>query len=251
MDFPNNPSPAVASAVRLSADVNNTGWARGGDDAPTVDDLRLQIPTARAAQARIVSKPDLLARVYGLPANFGRVYRVATHSNPTNPNSSLVYVLAKSADGTLTVAPDLLKKSLATYLNEFRMVGEGIDILDGQIINLKLNYQITCDTTTNRQSVLQNCQAKLATFFSQKNFYMDQPIAVDDVRNLIFNTPGVIGVRALEFQNITGTVSGREYSGSRFDVNSNTVNGSFIVPPPGGIFEVKYKFFDIVGRTSA
>jgi hypothetical protein len=71
------------------------------------------------------------------------------------------------------------------------------------------------------------------------------------VRNLIFNTPGVIGVRALEFQNITGTVSGREYSGSRFDVNSNTVNGSFIVPPPGGIFEVKYKFFDIVGRTSA
>lgn len=251
MDFPNNPSPAVASAVRLSADVNNTGWARGGDDAPTVDDLKLQVPSARAAQSRIVSKPDLVARTYRLPSNFGRVYRVAAHSNPTNPNSSLVYVLSKNADGTLTISPDLLKKSLATYLNEFRLVGEGIDILDGQIINLKLNYQITCDPSSNRQLVLQNCQARLASFFDQRNFYMDQPIAIDSVRNVIYTTPGVVGVRTLEFQNVTGTVSGREYSGARFDIMANTVNGSFIVPPPGGIFELKYKYFDIVGRTSS
>jgi hypothetical protein len=251
MDFPGNPAPAIASSVRLSADVNNTGWARGGDDAPTVDDLRLQIPAARAAQSRIVSKQDLLTRVYRLPANFGRVYRVSVHSNPTNPNSSLVYVLSKNADGTLTISPDLLKKSLATYLNEFRMISEGIDILDGQIINLSLNYQVTVDPSANRQIVLQNCQARLSSFFDQKNFHMDQPISIDDVRNVVFTTPGVIGVRTLEFQNITGTVAGRVYSGNRFDVNTNTVNGGFIIPPPGGIFEIKYKYFDIVGRTSA
>lgn len=251
MDFPENPSPAIASAVRLSADVNNTGWARGGDDAPTVDDLRLQIPAARAAQSRIVSKPDLLSRVYKLPANFGRVYRVAAHSNPTNPNSSLIYVLSRNADGTLSISPDLLKKSLATYLNEFRMVGEGIDILDGQIINLRLNYQVTVDPGSNRPTVLQNCQARLVSLFGQKNFHMDQPISIDDVRNVIYETPGVIGVRSIEFVNVTGVVAGREYSGNRFDVNANTINGSFIVPPRGGIFEIKYKYFDIVGRTSA
>jgi len=198
-----------------------------------------------------VSKPDLVSRVYRLPANFGRIYRVSVHSNPTNPNSSLVYVLSKNADGTLTYAPDLLKKSLAVYLNEFRMVAEGIDILDGQIINLKLNYQITVDPLANRQIVLQNCQARLANFFNQKNFYMDQPISIDAVRQTIFSTQGVIGVRTIEFQNVTGTVAGREYSGARFDVNTNTVNSSFIVPPPGGIFELKYKYFDIIGRTSA
>lgn len=251
MDFPGNPSPVIASFVRLSADVNNTGWARGGDDAPTVDDLRLQIPAARAAQSRIVSKSDLLSRVYKLPANFGRVYRVSAHSNPTNPNATLVYVLSKNADGTLSISPDLLKKSLATYLNEFRMVGEGIDILDGQIINLNLNYQVTVDPASNRQTVLQNCQSRLVALFAQNNFHMDQPISVDNVRNVIYTTPGVIGVRSIEFGNVTGTVAGREYSGNRFDVNANTINGSFIVPPPGGIFEIKYKYFDIVGRTSA
>ena len=257
MQFPYNPPSAVAANVRASADANNvaggngwraTGEGYGGADPPNLDELRLQIPSARKAQARIVSKEDLMARVYTLPATFGRVYRASVHNNPNNPNSALLYLLCKGGDGQLTLAPDLLKKNLKVYLNQYRMISDAIDILDGRIVNLQINYDITVDPTFNRQQVLQIVQSKLIQYFNIGNFQMDQPLIIDDIRNIIYNNTGVLSVRGITTTNITGNVSDRAYSTVRYDVNTNMVNDAILIPPAGGMFEIKYPSFDIIGR---
>lgn len=247
-DFPNNPTAAVASAVRASADANNNVEASGGANPPTLDELRLQIPSARNAQARIVSKEDLISRIYSLPANFGRVYRASVRSNPNNSNGAFLYILCKNSSNQLVLAPDLLKNNLKVYLNQYRMITDAIDILDGQIVNLQINYDITVDPTFNRQQVLQNVQAKLIQYFNIGNFQMDQPMVLDDVRNIVYNNLGVLAVRDIQVSNITGIVGSRNYSNVTYNIQSNLINNTILIPPPGGMFEIKYSNSDLIGR---
>jgi len=248
MEFPNNPSATTSSDVRASADANNNSQATGGADPPTLDELRLQIPSARNAQSRIVSKEDLIARIYSLPANFGRVYRCSIRSNPNNPNAAMLYILCRNDLNQLVLAPDMLKNNLKTYLNQYRMITDAIDILDGQIVNLQINYDITVDPTFNRQQVLQNVQAKLIQYFNIGNFQMDQPLILDDIRNIIYNNVGVLAVRNIVATNITGVVNDRIYSNITYNVNFNLINNTILIPPPGGMFEIKYFSSDLIGR---
>ena len=248
MEFPNNPPARLASSVRASTDANNNTAAVGGADPPTLDELRIQIPSARNAQSRIVSKEDLLARIFSMPANFGRVFRASIRNNPDNPNSAMLYLLCKNTQNQLVLAPDILKKNLAVYLNQYRMISDAIDILDGRIINLQIAYDITADPTFNRQLVLQNVQGKLLSYFNTSNFQMDQPIVIDDVRNIIYNNIGVISVRGISITNVSGVVASRQYSSVRYDVNTNLLNNSILVPPPGGMFEIRFPNSDITGR---
>lgn len=250
LTFPNNPSLAIAAGVRASADANNNSPASGGADAPTLNELRIQIPSTRNAQARIVSKEDLLARIYSLPANFGRVYRCSIQNNPDNPNAAKLYILCRNAQNELIFAPDMLKNNLKTYLNQFRMISDAIDILDGQIINLQINYDITVDPTYNRQLVLQNVQAKLINYFNVGNFQMDQPLIFDDIRNIIYNNVGVLAVRNVQITNVTGQVGDRNYSSVRYNINNNLINNSILIPPAGGMWEIKYPSSDIIGRAA-
>ena len=60
-----------------------------------------------------------------------------------------------------------------------------------------------------------------------------------------------MAVRGIVVTNINGTVSNRQYSSTSYDVNSNLVNNSILIPPNGGMFEIKYKGYDLIGRASA
>jgi hypothetical protein len=247
LTFPNNPTPALATSVRASVEPINWTRASGGEDAPSIDDLKSQIPNARNSQSRIVSKQDLLSRVYLMPANFGRVFRAGIHASPNNPLATQLFIVNRNSDGMLVLSPDSLKDNLRIYLNEYRMISDAIDILDAQIINLRFDFEVTTDPQMNKQLVLQNILKKLQTLFDIKNFQIDQSIIMSDVVNTIFNNIGVVSVNNIKFNNNTGTISGRTYSDVYFNVGTHTVRG-LIVPPPGAIFEFRYPNFDIVGR---
>ncbi|MFA6049707.1 MAG: hypothetical protein WC761_00650 [Candidatus Paceibacterota bacterium] len=244
--FPNNPAPVVSSFVRNSIDVTNLKKASGGDNPPTTDQLKAKIPAFTAAQGRIVSTPDLLARVYTLPSNFGRVYRASIQTNPNNPLASQLFVICKNAQSQLVTTPDSLKKNLAFYLNQYRMISDAIDILDARIINLKIQFQVVTDPTQNRQLVLRNTLQKLKNYFDVKNFEIDQPLVIADIQNIIYNTPGVVSVVSIDVSSVYGTSGNRSYSTEQFDVPANTFRG-ILFGPPGSIFEVKFKDVDIIG----
>ncbi len=247
MKFPSQPSAALAASIRASLSIDNEDAAEGGENPPTIDELRSKVNSVRNAQSRIVTKEDLLARVYTMPSSFGRVFRASTRSNPLNPLSAQLFVISRDADGDLVPSPSSLKQNLETYLNEFRMISDAIDILDARVMNIQVLFEVAVDTLSNKNLVVQNIISKLKTFFNVENFQIDQPIRLSDVQNIIYNTQGVVSVTDLRVKSITGTTSGREYSEHSFDVASNTIKG-LLVPPPGSIFNVLYPNNDILGQ---
>lgn len=247
MSFPGNPPSAIAQSVRSLVDVNNPKIASGGDDAPSFDELKGFISSVKNSQERIVTKPDILARIYTMPSKFGRVFRAAVRTNSNNPLATQLFIISRDSNSRLSLSPDSLKLNLKKYLNDYRMISDAIDILDAQIVDLKLNFEIIADPTANKKLILQQIITKLKKYFDVKNFQIDQPIVLQDITNIIFNTLGVISINNVKFENVTGMSANRFYSDVHFDVKSNTVKG-LILPPPGGIFEVKYPDVDLAGR---
>jgi len=247
--FPGNPQPAVAAAVKGSIEATNRLQASGGEDAPSVDDLKALIPAVKNSQERVVTRSDLLARVYTLPANFGRVFRASVRSNPNNPLATQLYIVSRDSNDKLITSPDTLKRNLVRYLNPYRMISDAIDVLDARVINLTFTFDVLIDPSLNRSIVLQNALTRLQKYFKVGNFHIDQPIVLSDLSSVVFQVPGIVSINQLRFDSITGKVGNRTYSDETFDVGSNTRVG-LVVPPPGGIFEVRYPATDVVGRAS-
>lgn len=249
IDFPSNPPMNVISSIRDSLRVLNKNPASGGEEAPVVEQLTALIPAAKNAQERIVTREDLLARIYSIPSNFGRVFRAAVRSNPNNPLATQLFIVSRTSNSTLITSPDTLKENLRKYLQPYRLVSDAIDILDAYVINLSLLFDVVADPSLNKQILLQDIITRLVNRLDVKNFSIDQPIVISDIQNLIYNTPGVITVTNIEFRNMKGVVNNLQYSDDSFDVNSHTRKG-MLYPPAGGIFEFRFPDVDIIGRTS-
>lgn len=246
MTFPKNPAASIASSVRGSVEATNVRRASGGDNAPSLEDLRSAIPAARNGQNRVVTKEDLIARIYTLPSNFGRIFRANIRPNPNNPVASQLFIISRDLDEKLISSPDSLKRNLRTYLNNLRLVSDAVDILDARVVNLKLEFEIVADPLFNRNIIIQNVITKLRGFLHIKNFQIDQPINLSDINNVIFNNPGVISVNNFTFKSLSGRIDNRDYSDIAIDVKSSTIK-KLLIPPAGGIFEFRYLDFDIAG----
>ena len=247
--FVNSPTSLVERAVRSSIFVTNNDPAVGGEDAPDIEQIRGLINASRNLQSRIVTKKDLLARVYTMPSNFGRVFRASVRPNPINPLSSLLYIINRNASGFLQTSPDALKKNLSRYLNEFRLIADAIDILDAQIINIGIDFEIAVDPNFNKEAVLKKCIDNLSSYFNIENFQIEESILTSDINNLIYNVTGVTSVTSVKIRNITGNIGERTYSNNSYNVDANIRKG-ILFPPPGGIFEVKFSNLDIRGTVS-
>jgi hypothetical protein len=246
----NNDFSTLATRVNNSVDVINYEAATGGDNAPTLVNLRSRITASRSLQSRIVSKQDFLARVYTLPAKFGRVYRAAISENPDSSLSTIVYIISKNSSGKMTIASDTLKKNLKTYINEYRLISDAIDILDARVINYQVRYQVLVEPNLNKSSVLNKINNAIANSLKTQNFQINQPIVRDDVVNIIINQRGVISLTSLNIRDVpkdsSGTFEGRNYSSESFNFDASLTNGVF-VGPKGSIFELRYPNSDILG----
>ena len=246
--FPGNPSVSTAATLRATIDVNNNEQASGGENAQTLTELKNKISSFRNAQNRIVSKEDLLARVYTMPSNFGRVFRASVRANPDNPLASQLFIISRDVKNRLIVSPDTLKRNLSKFLNSFRLISDSIDILDAQVINIGIDYKISTELSANANLVIQNVNKKLKEYFHVKNWQIGQGINLTDVQNLIYNTDGVASVLDIRVRNLVGKILDREYSENKINIQPNIRNGVLVVDP-SVILEVRYPDFDLKGSS--
>lgn len=240
-------SPSKASSIRASITIKNESDAQGGENAPTLEDLRSIALSVRNSQNRVVSKEDLIARVFLMPTNFGRAFRVGIQPNPVNPLGSLLFIVSRNSEGFLVQSPDTLKRNISTYINEFRLVSDSFDILDAKIVNIGFNYQVTIDDREDKSGIITKINNALKDYLATSNMQIDGSIQVADLINLILNQDGVIGLESYEFTSLAGEIDGREYSS--FSISpKRSIRRGFLSPPLGGIFEVKFPDSDIVGN---
>ena len=246
IEFRKDPTPANALSVRNSLTVTNPTKASGGANAADLETLRGQIVSARTSQGRMVTREDVLARIYTIPSTYGRVFRASIAENPVNPQATTLYILTKDADGKLDIGSDTLKKNISKYLNEFRLISDAYDILDAQIINFGIKYEVVVAQNANKQQVALNINNQLAELLQTKFFQIDQPIIIDDITSTILAQDFVIAVSDLRVFPRTGVIEDREYSNSSFPFDRSTKRG-MIFGPTGAMFECKFPEFDIIG----
>jgi len=242
-------TPGKVATIRASIVVNNSSSAQGGENAPTIEDLRSIALDVRNAQNRVVTKDDLLARVFLMPTNFGRAFRIGLRPNPINPLSSIMYIISRDSDGKLTQSPDALKRNISTYINEFRLVSDSFDILDAKIINVGFKYTVVIDPREDKSAILTRINNSLKDYMNIGNMNIDAPIVITDLVNLIINQDGVISLENYSFTSLTGTIDDRNYSMFPISVTGSVRRGA-LIPPAGAIFEVRYPDTDIIGNAA-
>lgn len=244
--FLKNTSSTNVSSIRASLEVINRSDAAGGENAPTINEMRGIAISHRNAQMRIVTKEDLIARIYSMPNKFGRVFRAGIRSNPNNPLATMVSIISRNSEGLLTVSPDTLKENLRVFLNESRLVSDAVDIVDAAVINIGISYGVAVSGNANPESVIQKINDNLKNYFKIENFQIEQPVIITDVVNIIINTQDVQSLVTLNFSNKHGEIDGNNYSDIGISINQQSKNG-ILICPKGSIFEIKFPDDDIVG----
>ena len=238
---------SIETYVRSSVQVVNEKNASGGEDEPTLEELRSVAMFNRSAQNRIVTREDLIARVYSMPTNFGRVFRSAVSDNPRNPMGAQLHIISRNSTGKLVVSSDTLKQNLSTYLNKFRLVSDSIDILDAVIVNFGIKYFVTVEKGYRGEVVVNGINAKLSEYFNIRNNQINKPIILGEIENIVLNSKGTVSIVSLDVFPISNVSQGSEYSSYSLDINTSLDRG-YIFPPLGGIFEMKFPNENIIGR---
>ena len=195
----------------------------------------------------IVTREDLMARIYSMPSKFGRVFRASVSDNPRNPQAAQLHIISRDSDDKLTISSDTLKQNLSKYLNDFRIVSDSIDVLDAIVVNIGVDFSITVEKSYRQDVVISSVNGKIKELLKIQHQQINKPIIISEIENVILNTPGVVSLLSLNIVGKSGIISGNAYNNYKFNVLQHVDRG-MLFPPLGGIFEIKYPREDITGR---
>jgi len=256
--FGDNLDPTLESTIRNSLAFTNDKPAVGGGNGDTNEDIRLNAAAQYPTQLRTVTKDDYAIRSLSLPSKYGvlsKVYVTQDNSispNTLNPESSYdtnalsLYVLSRDNNNNLTLADPALKSNLANYLGEYRMVTDAVTIKDAFIINIGVNFDVIIQPNFNNRVILNNIINALIVYFNIDNWQINQPILLNNVRNVIDNIEGVQTVKKLNLVNKSGVDS--NYSEFAYDIKGATINEVLYPSLDPSVFELKFPTTDIQGR---
>ena len=244
----------TATTVFNSLAVTNPFAADGGGDGDTIEEIRQNSMANFASQLRNVTQDDYLVRALSMPAKYGVISKA--YIEPTKrdalissgeSNSVLdLYTLSYNTDRTLRTCSDTLKQNLTTYLSQYRMIGDAVNIKDGFIINIGVNFEIIILPNYNNNEVLIKCIDALKVYFAIDNWQINQPIILRELYILLDKIQGVQTVKNIEITNLVGEYLG--YSPYAYDIKGATSANVVYPSLDPSIFEVKYLNQDIQGK---
>jgi hypothetical protein len=248
-----NLNSTTANAIFASLAVTNPTAADGGGDGDTVDEIRQNAMANFASQQRNVTQDDYLVRALSMPAKYGVVAkayiepskRVSMSAGESNSVLDL-YVLSYDANKNLRTASDALKQNVITYLSQYRMIGDAVNVRDGFIINIGINFEIIVLPNFNNNQVLTDCILALQAYFAIDQWSINQPILLRDLYILLDRITGVQTVKNISITNLVGENLG--YSPYAYSINAATTNNVVYPSLDPSIFEVKYPNQDIQGK---
>ena len=247
---------AFLSTVIESIASNNPLPATGGGPGDTIEDIRLNAIANAGAQLRTVSKEDYIIRTLSLPSKFGKIAKayiikddqitVDTNARISNPNGLDLYTLAYDGNKNLTNLNPATRQNLITYLEEYRMLTDSVNIKDAFVINFGVEFEIIAFKNSNNEQVLLKCINSLEEYFNIDHWQINQPIALNEIYNVIGSVEGVQNVENVRLYNKAGTALG--YSQYAYDFDSANVDNIIYPSMDLSIFELKYPKADITGR---
>jgi hypothetical protein len=163
-----------------------------------------------------------------------------------NPFAINMYILGYDVNKHLTQINQAVKQNLKTYLGEYRMITDAVNIIDGFIVNIGVDFEIVCYSNYNKREVLSNCLTDIQNYFNIDNWTFNKPINISEIELILANVEGVMSVPSVKIHNLCG--GDGNYSPNRYNIDEAT-KGKMVYPSLDPcIFEVKYPNKDIKGR---
>jgi len=262
VDTNTNSFPATGilnSTVLNSVACNNPNPAVGGRSQETLDEVRQNAVKMLASQNRAVTRDDYLIRAISMPPKFGSVSKVFITPDEqnnlltsdvgdtvSNPLAMNMYVLGYDSNKNLMTTNRAIKENLKTYLSQYRMLTDSINLRDAFIVNIQVNFDIIPLRDRNANEVLLNCVNTVQDFFKIDKWQINQPIQYTDIYNILLQMPGVQTVTNVVINNLNDSSLG--YSNIAYNIQDSTRNGIIYPSLDPMIFEVKFPSNDIKGR---
>ena len=255
----NNIDATLSNTVLNSLAFNNEEAANGGGDGDTNEQIRQNALSSYPTQLRTVTKDDYVIRTLSMPSKFGVVSKayinqdISIQNNFTtdlmatqNYNAISLYILSRDNDNNLIVPNNALKQNLKTYLSQYRMITDAVNINNAFIINIGVNFEIIVRPNYNNRLVLNNCLTSLQSYFQIDKWQINQPIILPEIYSNLDQIEGVQTVQKVEIVNKAGSTT--NYSLYSYDIKGATINNIVYPSLDPSIFEVKFPTTDIQGR---
>ncbi len=255
-----NVNASMINFSKSSLVATNPEPAKGGGAGESLEEIRMNTIAHFSAQKRTVTKDDYLIRTLSMPPQLGRVAKAfITQDDQTsplttepnripNPLALNLYTLGYNSEKKLTNLNTATKTNLSTYLEQYRMLTDAVNIKNAFVINFQVEFEITTFKSYNNQQVLLQCITELQNYFQIDKWQINQPISISEVQNLIGAVDGVQTIESLTFNNISGISQG--YSQYKYGFIKATRNGMIFPSMDPSIFELKYPNKDINGRVT-
>ena len=253
-----NLNTTVFNAAINSIACNNPFPAKGGGDGDSSQDIRLNAIANFSAQKRTVTKEDYIFRSLSMPPQFGKVAKayivqdtqisMDTSKRISNPNALNLYTLGYDYNKKLASLSYAAKVNLGTYLEQYRMLTDAINIKEASVINFKVEFDISVRSGFSNDQVLITSINSLKAFFNINNWQINEPINIGDISSLLYGINGIQTLNNVTFTNVFGENSG--YSKFKYNFDAATRNGTIYPSLDPSIFELKYPNTDIIGRVT-
>lgn len=243
----NNPqtlnAPTVKS-VRASIECFNENPITGDVNPVSSEELKIRTLDNYATQNRAVTTQDYKSVIYAMPAKFGAIKRCQIVRDADSFKRNLnIYILSEDNKGYLTTASEVLKNNLKVWLGHMKMVNDTVDIIDGKVVNIGINFKVVVDRDYNRFEILDNCTAALRDKFEEP-LDMGEPLYLTEIYSTLNKVRGVI-----DTEDVVITLKrGSQYASTTFSVKEATApDGRSVMAPLNAAFEIKFPNQDIRG----
>ena len=264
----------------------NPNPATGGSAGESIREVRENALAFFQAQQRAVTKEDYIVRAYSLPPKYGNIAkvhlvqddqlnkstgtdeleRVVTQDDvdnqrtikslqvrTPNPLAMNMYTLGFDSNKKLTNLNQTVKENLKTYLSQYRLVTDAVNIKDAYVINIAVNFAILTKSEFAKNDVLLRCVAAVKDFFDIDRWQIGQPIVLSDIAYELSLVDGVASVvppvdsdTVIKIEN--KYKAGQGYSGNFYDIKNSMIDGVLYPALDPSIFEIKYPNTDIKGK---
>lgn len=244
----NGANNVINQQVRNSVTVNNPLPALGGRDEPSIEELRNLVRYNFSSQERCVTIEDYKTRIALMPGEFGIPFR---NNVMEVQNKVKVFILTLNENGNLsTSSTSALKDNISTYLSDYRMLNDYIEVDSGNVYNIGFEVDLFVDKQFPQSEVISQSISTISDYFNIDKWGMGDNIYLAQLVEQINNVPGVLNVIDLRVYNKVGEgkYSSNEIPQPYIDDATRQIDllGEYtLFGDPVGMFEIKFIDQDI------
>jgi len=248
VDF-NDRNTLAESTIRQvvnSIEVYNEEPIVGDVTNPTPNEIKRRIYDTFPTQNRAVTQADYENIIYRMPSKYGSVKRCSVQRDPDSRRRNLnTYVISEDRNGNFIKTNNTIKNNLKTWINNYRMLSDTVDVLDAYIINFGIDFSVRPTKDADKFSLVDKCIEELKKKFQGEKYFIGEAISVSDIYQKLSEVEGVLSVLNVTIKN---KKSGN-YSSVSYDINNNmSPSGDSIIIPKNAVAELKFPSVDITGK---